>query len=393
MGGTTATAATTTTTTTPKPKLQTATDGAAHDTAIRSTKSNNDVNPLDFSGAVDSNHDLPTPQTLKRIENYMVLDRDGKSHPFKSLYSGKHVARRVMLIFVRHFFCGQCQEYLRQVSASITPEALLRLPVSTFIAVVGCGDPGLINMYAAATGCPFPIYADPTRKLYDELGMIKTLALGHRPAYATANIIKVSLASVVQGLKQLPRGMTTKAGDTRQVGGEFLFEPESVLSPVGTPWAELERRMGEHQDLLQPRRSRQSRRSWHEGDDGDGGGGVLGGGSDEVDSPVTTTTTTNGQRLGSETSLDGKNEDNEGEEKKVTWCHRMRTTRDHAEIPELMEVLGLDGQGMPIKDKKRWSRALHERKGTGLSMASQISAMKAEAGDLGDSKEGRKTAV
>lgn len=37
----------------------------------------------------------------------------------------------------------------------------------------------------------------------------------------------------------------------------------------------------------------------------------------------------------------------EGEEKKLTWCHRMRTTRDHAEIPELMEVLGLEGGGKP----------------------------------------------
>ena len=67
------------------------------------------------------------------------------------------------------------------------------------------------------------------------------------------------------------------------------------------------------------------------------------------------------------------------EEKHVTWCHRMKTTRDHAEIPELMEILGLDGQGQPIKDKKRWSRAIQERKGTGLSMASQMTGLKHQA--------------
>jgi hypothetical protein len=66
----------------------------------------NGVNPLDFQGSVDSNHDLPSPEVLRKIENYVVLDRDGKSHPFKSLYTGKHVARRVLVIFVRHFFCG-----------------------------------------------------------------------------------------------------------------------------------------------------------------------------------------------------------------------------------------------------------------------------------------------
>ena len=61
---------------------------------------------LDFTGSVDSNNDIPTAETLKRIENYMVLDKDGRSHSFKSLYSGSHAARRVLVIFVRHFFCG-----------------------------------------------------------------------------------------------------------------------------------------------------------------------------------------------------------------------------------------------------------------------------------------------
>ena len=64
------------------------------------------TNPVDFEGSVDSNNELPSAETIARIEKYVVLDRDGKSHPFKSLYTGKHVARPVLLIFVRHFFCG-----------------------------------------------------------------------------------------------------------------------------------------------------------------------------------------------------------------------------------------------------------------------------------------------
>jgi hypothetical protein len=79
--------------------------------------------------------------------------------------------------------------------------------------------------------------------------------------------------------------------------------------------------------------------------------------------------------------LDGKGEPgNEGEDKVVTWCHRMKTTRDHVEIPELMEVLGLDGHGRPLTgDRERWERALRERKGTGTSLASQIREMNAKA--------------
>lgn len=339
----------------------------------------NGVNPLDFEGSVASTNDLPSPSTLRKIENYVVLDRDGKSHPFKSLYTGKHVARRVLVIFVRHFFCGvsffpfppplpshrlllslcpqNCQEYLRTLSAAITPDSLLRLPISTFIAVVGCGDPALIPMYAESTGCPFPIYADPTRRLYQELGMVRTLALGERPAYMKKSLLKSSIESIVQGLKQIPKGLATKAGDQRQIGGEFLFEPLDLATPMGSPLGEA----GEGEKRLGVAAA------------ADGAGSVN----------------------GLEASLDGLPGTSGGavaewEPKRITWCHRMRTTRDHAEIPELMEVLGLDmvdaakppraDEGKADKEGgKRWSRALEMRKGTGLSMVGQMSAMKAEA--------------
>ncbi|KAL8418139.1 hypothetical protein RB594_001669 [Gaeumannomyces avenae] len=383
-----------------------------------------EINPHDFSGEVQSNNDLPSAATLHKIENYTVLDRHGKSHTFRSLYTGRNVARRVLLIFVRHFFCGNCQEYLRALSASITPEALLQLPISTFIAVVGCGDPGLIDMYVRETGCPFPVYADPTRRLYDELGMVRTLAMGQRPAYMRKSMLLSALSSVAQGLRQVPSGKATKAGDHRQIGGEFLFEPLTVHTPAPVE-DDLDRRIGEHQ----LHGSSITRQTIGEGLslNEDSGAVVAKKESSAATTPepaiaaaapteTTTTTTppadapadtttpngatatntareTNGNTpRGSSISgtrptvqvpvqHDGADEE-EGyvEDKQVTWCHRMRTTRDHAEIPELMEVLGLDGQGVPIKDNKRWSRALETRKGTGLSMASQMSAISSSRG-------------
>jgi hypothetical protein len=224
-------------------------------------------------------------------------------------------------------------------------------------------------MYAEATGCPFPIYADPTRKLYSELGMVKTLALGDRPAYMKKSLFKSSIASIVQGLKQIPRGLATKAGDQRQIGGEFLFEPLSVFTPFSSPLTEGngdEKRLGENTS--------------------------VNGNNGAVSKP-------NPNRIGtgSERSLDGlpgldamSASATDSDPKRVTWCHRMKTTRDHAEIPELMEVLGLGpviASSPPRAEEdrgdkesgKRWSRALEMRKGTGLSMASQMSAMNAEA--------------
>ncbi|KAI8218346.1 Thioredoxin-like protein AAED1 [Colletotrichum sp. SAR 10_86] len=324
---------TATTTSTRSPR--TSTSACACDTRGTSIEVDNSK-PVDFEGEIPTNNHLPSPETLKKIENYVVLDRHGKSHPFKSLYTGRNVARRVLIIFVRHFFCGNCQEFLRTLSESITPDALLGLPMSTFIAVVGCGNPGLIDMYLQETGCPFPVYTDPTRRLFDNLGMTRTLALGERPAYMRKSMFKSAAESVFQGLKQVKAGLATKSGDHRQVGGEFLFEPVELMSPVGTPFVERQ--------LEEAMQNSQKEDISQDGIDGEGGD-------------------------------DGVYVE---EEKKVTWCHRMRSTRDHAEIPELMEVLGLTGSGKPIQDNKRWSKALETRKGTGLSMASQMSKLSGE---------------
>ncbi|KAI1327329.1 hypothetical protein F5Y16DRAFT_198823 [Xylariaceae sp. FL0255] len=289
------------------------------------------INPPDFQGEVQTNNEIPTQEDLKGIENYTVLDRDGKTRPFKSLYSGRNVPRRVLIIFVRHFFCDNCQEYLRTLSASISPDELLSLPVSTFVAVIGCGSHELIDAYIKETNCPFPVYADPTRRLYTELGMVRTLTMGPKPAYLQKRTMAHTvLSGLRQGLKQIHTGLASKNGDLRQVGGEFLFEPAAPTldTPISSPTVEAEKKLGE------------------EGGPGSGNGDDLSGGA-------------------------------EGEEKvenkRVTWCHRMKTTRDHAEIPELREILGLEGDGAPARDGKRWQKAVKTRKGTGLSMASQMS--------------------
>lgn len=222
-------------------------------------------------------------------------------------------------IWLTYELFQNCQEYLRTFAESITPDALLGLPVSTFVVVIGCGDPALIDMYVEATKCPFPIYTDPTRALFDELGMVKTLAMGAKPAYMRKSMTRSVIASIGQAMRAVPSGMALKSGDQRQVGGEFLFEPLDLVTPINTPQDEQVKALG---SIEEP---------------GVGGGAI--------------------------------------EEKRVTWCHRMKSTRDHAEIPEVMEILGLDGHGQPIKDKERWTRAVTARKGTGLTMAEEMNKL------------------
>jgi hypothetical protein len=80
--------------------------------------------------------------------------------------------------------------------------------------------------------------------------------------------------SIVQGLKRIPAGDVTKAGDLSQNGGEYLFEVEGVETA-----SQKEGR------VYQPK-------------------------------------------------------GNEGLKVRVTFCHRMRNTRDHTEIPQLAGLLG-----------------------------------------------------
>ncbi|CAO2652076.1 Nn.00g003590.m01.CDS01 [Neocucurbitaria sp. VM-36] len=176
----------------------------------------------EFEGTVNVNNDLPTEKDLKRVEDLLVLDAKGQSIPFKELYNAPHVAPRQLIIFIRHFFCGNCQEYLRTLSSSIKPDDLLALPTPTFITVIGCGRPELIPMYTETTSCPFPIYADPTRKLYDYLGMTRTFDLGTKPDYMHTNVLINSVQSIFQGLGTGKHAL--KGGDFKQVGGEFIFE-------------------------------------------------------------------------------------------------------------------------------------------------------------------------
>lgn len=224
-----------------------------------------------------------------------------------------------------------CQDYIRELSASISPEALLRLPLSTSIAIVGCGDPAFIPQYITDTNCKFQIYTDPKRSLFTALGMNSTLNLGTKPDYVKRPLSRSTLAGIAQGLRAIPRGLALKGGNQRQVGGEFLFEPSDLVTPVTTPHEEKK------QTLAKP-----------EAQEASSGKAST---EEECCHPV--------------------------EEKKVTWCHRMKTTRDHCEMPELMDILGLNAEGLPVEDQAKWHHTMRNRKGTGQSMARQMSELSA----------------
>ncbi|RPA93887.1 hypothetical protein L873DRAFT_1830542 [Choiromyces venosus 120613-1] len=156
----------------------------------------------------------PSDAELADAAAFQVFDKDGTSRPFSSLYEGEGAT---MIVFIRHFFCGSCQEYLRALSNPpiIPPDALGKK-----IVIVGHGDPAVIKTYMAETGCIFPIYTEPTGRLYTLLGMVKSLKLGEKPEYIQQSTISSIFTSFISALKWGGR----KGGDYQQNGGEWMWE-------------------------------------------------------------------------------------------------------------------------------------------------------------------------
>ncbi|ERF68970.1 hypothetical protein EPUS_09024 [Endocarpon pusillum Z07020] len=259
---------------------------------------NSDPATQEFQGDVKVSTALPSESTLERIADLPVFDVDGKTVSFKSLYwSNGNESKKVMIIFIRHFFCGNCQEYLRTLAAAIPPSSL---PQDTSIRIIGCGSHTLIPSYIEQTQCPYPIFADPSKRLYSLLGMARTLSLGNKdPDYIRHTLVSGVVKSIAQGLKRIGSGDVLQAGDLKQVGGEFLFE-------------------------------------------------VTGGGTS-----LTNSKTGNGALQQAE----------------VTWCHRMKNTRDHAELPVLKQVLDLgNAKG---DDRRRRSEASWRTSGLARSLSSK----------------------
>lgn len=61
----------------------------------------------DFKGDIKVNNNPPTKSDLEKVALLPVLDVNKKSHTFKSLWADDaNGPRRVLVVFIRHFFCG-----------------------------------------------------------------------------------------------------------------------------------------------------------------------------------------------------------------------------------------------------------------------------------------------
>ncbi|KAK6502738.1 hypothetical protein TWF481_007785 [Arthrobotrys musiformis] len=175
-----------------------------------------------------SPHPIPDEKTISAIFNLPVFSADGKRCRFGELVAARYGVGNVIVIFIRHFFCSCDQDYVRSLARCLTPTVLSTLPAGpSRLVIVGCGDPSRIIPYAAETSCDFPIFTDPTRRIYVRLEMNKSLASSTRPAYMEHSLLSLIIRSMGQMVKSGYGAF--KGGDFWQNGGEWIFREGRCL--------------------------------------------------------------------------------------------------------------------------------------------------------------------
>jgi peroxiredoxin len=187
------------------------------------------------SQALRTMADIISEETLKKAGDLDIFDENGTKVKFSSLFADQ----QVLVVFIRHFFCGNCQvsahvcyqanckEYVTRLSEGIEPSELAEKNIKLFI--VGCGDPNLIKTYVKDTRSKFAIYADPSQKLYSTLELRKSLNMGKKPEYIKSSFFGGIGKGIANGLKAGTKAL--KGGDMTQNGGEYesLETPKLIL--------------------------------------------------------------------------------------------------------------------------------------------------------------------
>jgi hypothetical protein len=111
---------------------------------------------------------IPSQDELIKASTITVRDETGKKIEFGRLVSGSE-EKQYVVVFIRHWYCPLCAQYMESIIRSIDQEALDRARVE--LIVIGNGSYKMLPGYTKAIGCPFRMYTDSKLKLYRALGM------------------------------------------------------------------------------------------------------------------------------------------------------------------------------------------------------------------------------
>ncbi|OSD08504.1 hypothetical protein PYCCODRAFT_1448718 [Trametes coccinea BRFM310] len=166
---------------------------------------------------------LPSAEAISKAAASKVYDQSGNESSFGNLIQDQ----KTIIVFIRHFFCGQ---YVMQL-ASVRKDALEQ--ANARLVVIGCGDWKLIKNYCETTGYPYAMYADPSRSLYTTFGLVESLertpAGEQKRSYLGKSFLGNVVKSIWDGPLKNPQ-FIGKQGNISQLGGDFIFGPGETCS-------------------------------------------------------------------------------------------------------------------------------------------------------------------
>jgi len=218
---------------------------------------NHPIKPQNPSPSTE--YELPTAAQTIQAASLPLIREDGSTITFGSLFT----AHRTIVVFLRHFLCPYCQDYMSSLKTLVKPEMLWRGSDDTSqqsnlvrLVVISSGAHALIRKYRKIFGLPFLVYTDPNLGIYKALGMGKgAFRAGHvhldcvppspektlgdpagraidipgkgtakRGSYVKHSLLGGIAMVIVRSIKV---GMSPWAdgGDITQLGGEFVFGP------------------------------------------------------------------------------------------------------------------------------------------------------------------------
>jgi hypothetical protein len=121
---------------------------------------------------------IPSKRKLWEAGTLFLRDEEGELVCFGDMFpkvptaieSGQPTPSvpRTVVFFIRHFWCGQCQDFMFASLSQLDPEAVEKAGIK--VIVISNGSWKIIKSYKKLFKCPFPIYVDGPRKLYQLLG-------------------------------------------------------------------------------------------------------------------------------------------------------------------------------------------------------------------------------
>ncbi|KAK0551879.1 hypothetical protein OC846_002452 [Tilletia horrida] len=164
---------------------------------------------------------IPTADEVKKADEATIYGADGKPVKFGSLRTS---AAPFLAVFVRHWGCSFCMQYVEALAAE--PQI-----ANTRVLIIGHGAASGINHYREVSGAlpAFEIYADPKKELFGALGVTRaSLDMGASPGYQRGSDLSVIMRGVRATFKS-GFGMFS-GGSISQLGAEFYFNADGHVT-------------------------------------------------------------------------------------------------------------------------------------------------------------------